>query len=152
MNVIQPDPNAAVISIGAQYVKDLSFENRMNPHFARRVNTGIDLSLAVLVTVESYGQDVYESELRLSTTGKIAGETSFIAELTYAIAYTIRNMDEAMAQTFLNVEAPRHAFPYAAAILTQAITAAGMPPVWFDPVDFAALYNARLADQAQARD
>lgn len=151
MNVIPADPNTAHVSIQAQYVKDLSFENRMNPHFARRVKAGIDLSLAVTVNVEPYGDDVYESELHLSAIGRIAGEASFIAELTYAITYRIRNMDDGMMRTFLNVEAARHAFPYAAAILTQAVTSAGMPSIWFDPVDFSALYNARLADEAQAR-
>lgn len=148
MNVYQPDPNAAVISIAAQYVKDLSFERQMRPTSVRTA-PGMDLSLMLAVKVEPAGDGLFESELYISATGKIGGDPTFIAEISYGVLYSIRNMEGDILESYLNIEGPRHAFPFAAAVISQTITAAGMPPVYFDPVDFAALYNARLADKTR---
>jgi len=136
--------------LNAQYLKDLSFESLISGRLARRDINPMAIELRAKVEVHDLGDDIKESELFLGLTGRIDGKPAFVAELTYAVAYHVINMDIDMARIFLHVEAPRLAYPHAAALLTQAAAGAGLPPVWLDPVDFNALYQMHLKDNARA--
>jgi preprotein translocase subunit SecB len=49
------------------------------------------------------------------------------------------------------VECPRILFPFAREIIASATVNGGFPPLLLDPVDFAALYQQRMAQQGQPR-
>jgi len=136
--------------LNAQYLKDLSFESLISGKLARRGIDPMAIELRAKVEVHNLGDNIKESELFLGLTGRIDGKPAFVAELTYAVAYHVINMDADMARVFLYVEAPRLAYPHAAALLTQTAAGAGLPPVWLDPVDFNALYQMHLKDTARA--
>ena|SRR5258708_1365440 len=146
MGSSDPAPSALpTITLTAQYLKDFSFENLIPGRLARHEMKPMSIELRATVNVHELGNDLHETELFLGLTGKIDGETAFIAELTYGASHHIVRVDPQMAEVFLYVEAARNVFPYATAILSQTAAGAGLPPVWLDPVDFMGLFNARRA-------
>jgi len=143
------EPTTPALQLVNQYLKDLSFENMRTGKHARRDARPMSIELRTHVTVNDLGDGLQESELFLGATGSIDGQQAFIVELTYAVIYRVTNLDPDIARTFLNVEAPRHVYPHAAAILTQAVVGAGLPPVWLEPLDFNVLYAVRQREEAQ---
>ena len=48
------------------------------------------------------------------------------------------------------IDCPRLLFPFARAVVAEAVRNGGFPPLYIDPIDFAALYRQRLEEmQAQ---
>ena len=52
-------------------------------------------------------------------------------------------------QPLVMIECPRLLFPFAREIVATAVRNGGFPPLLLDPVDFVALYQQRMAQQAQ---
>ncbi|VTZ28487.1 Protein-export protein SecB (fragment) [Methylocella tundrae] len=46
------------------------------------------------------------------------------------------------------IECPRLLFPFARHIIAEAVRGGGFPPLYIDPIDFAALYRQRLSQVA----
>lgn len=141
--------NLPALQLVAQYLKDLSFENLRTGKLAQRSFKPMGIELRTLVTVTDLGDGLHESELFMGVTGKVEDQQALIAEMTYAAVYRISGLDPDMARSFLNVEAPRLAYPHAAALLTQASAGAGLPPLWLEPLDFSLLYNIRQQEAAR---
>jgi len=47
------------------------------------------------------------------------------------------------------IECPRLLFPFARAIVADAVVHGGFPPLMLDPVDFVSLYRQKVAQQPQ---
>ena len=50
-----------------------------------------------------------------------------------------------MLQPLLLIQAPHMIFPFARRSVADVVRDGGMPPLMVDPIDFAALYQAKLA-------
>jgi preprotein translocase subunit SecB len=59
------------------------------------------------------------------------------------------NVPEEHLQPILLIEAPRLLFPFARAIIAEVTSGGGLPPLMMQPIDFAALYRARLEQLSQ---
>jgi preprotein translocase subunit SecB len=130
------------VSMIAQYVKDLSFENPNAPASLQKMQAGKpDVSVNVTVNAKRLGDDGYEVSLKITTESKVDKELAFIAELDYAALWGVRNVPEDQMQPLLLVECPRLMFPFARRILADAIRDGGFPPIMLDPIDFAGLYR-----------
>lgn len=138
------------VSILAQYVKDLSFENPGAPQSLQQGAGQPKIEINVNVGVRQQGDNVYEVELKLSANATFEnGKTAFITELLYGGLFGLQNVPEEHLQLFLVVEAPRQLFPFARRIFADATRDGGFPPLMLDPIDFAQLYFARQ-QQAEA--
>jgi len=137
---------ALMIRVLGQYVKDLSFENPNAPDSLRGQGQP-EIDLSVDVRARSLDAETFEVELVLSANAKSDKGPLFIAELTYAGLFSIRNLDERAREPFLLIECPRLIFPFARRILADATRDGGFPPLMLEPVDFAALYRQQLADK-----
>lgn len=134
------------VSILAQYVKDLSFENPNAPASLQQGAGQPKIDIGVNVSVKKQGDEVYEVELKLNANAQFEnGRTAFIAELVYGGIFGLRFVPEEHLELFLVVEAPRQLFPFARRILADATRDGGFPPLMLDPIDFAQLYFARQA-------
>ncbi len=142
----QPQPR---LSIVAQYVKDLSFENPRGPG-------GLTPGEApeIKINVDTRGRQVegerYEVELVISVNATAGGNPMFVCELTYAGLFGIANMPEEAIQPMLLIECPRLLFPFARRVVADATRDGGFPPLMIDPIDFMTLYRRRAQQQAQA--
>ena len=131
-----------VLEAMTQYVKDMSFENPGAPAAltARpQIDMGVDLQAR---RVEG---DMFEVELKLRVNAANEGKPLFLLELAYAGLFRLQNMPEEMLQPILLVQAPHMLFPFARRIVADVVRDGGMPPLMIEPIDFVALYQARLA-------
>jgi len=79
----------------------------------------------------------------------VGGSTLFAFDLLYGGIFRIRNIPEQSLQPVVLIECPRMLFPFARQIVADAVRGGGFPPLMIDPVDFAALYQQRMAAEAQ---
>jgi preprotein translocase subunit SecB len=139
------------ISVEAQYVKDLSFENPGAPNSLTKTKSipQIDLSLDIEVHKLSEN-DVFEVVLNTSAKALIEGETLFIVELQYAGIFTLTNFDETQKSMMLAVYAPSILFPFARKIIADATQSGGFQPLMVDPIDFASLYEKKISQENES--
>jgi preprotein translocase subunit SecB len=67
----------------------------------------------------------------------------FLAELTYAGAFTLNVSDEERDGVLL-VYCPNILFPFARRIIADATRDGGFPPLMLDPVDFTRLFQQHI--------
>ena len=135
------------IGIIAQYVKDLSFENPNAPAVYQWTEQP-QIDVQFNIGSATVGEDVYEVSLKIEVRATAAGETAFAVELVYAGLFGARNLPQEALQPFLLAEAPRLLFPFARAVVADAVRDGNFPPLLLEPIDFGAIYMAQ-AQQAQ---
>ncbi|HZT50850.1 MAG TPA: protein-export chaperone SecB [Stellaceae bacterium] len=137
------------LTVNAQYIKDLSFENPRAPQSLMQPLQP-ELQVNVDVRAGALGGDRFEVVLVIHARANAQGETLFVVELAYAAAVTLSNVrQEDMPQALL-VEVPRLLFPFARAIVADATRDGGFPPVFLQPINFAELLRRQPAVQTQA--
>ncbi|KUO50770.1 MAG: preprotein translocase subunit SecB [Sphingomonadales bacterium BRH_c3] len=133
-------PSAGIIT---QYVKDLSVENPNAPEvFQWKEQPQIDLQFNI--GANKISDEVTEVELKVNVTAKSSQGNAYLVELAYCGLIGIRNVPEDQAHAFLFAEAPRLLFPFARAVVADAVRDAGFQPLMIDPIDFNGLYIQQL--------
>lgn len=144
-NVTTPNPLAngadtsPQIGVISQYVKDLSVENPNAPDvYQWEGQPQIDVQF----NIGSYkvSDEVHEVELKIEVSAKADQGVAFAIELLYCGLFGLRNVNDEQAHPFLFAEAPRLLFPFARAIISDAVRDAGFQPLMLEPIDFTALY------------
>lgn len=133
----------------AQYVKDLSFENPNAPRSLGPQEKAPNIAIQVNVNSQPLPDGNFEVELVLE--GK-AGEGDgllFNFELSYCGVFRLLNIPQQHVPQVLMIECPRMMFPFARAVLANAVRDGGFPPFLLQPIDFGALYQAKLAELGQ---
>ncbi len=138
------------LSIVAQYVKDLSFENPRAPA-GMQANERPEIQIKVDSRGRQMEADRYEVELVINVEAKIGGEALFVCELTYGGLFLIANVPQDAVQPVLMIECPRLLFPVARRVIADATRDGGFPPLMIDPIDFVALYRRRVAEAQAAQ-
>lgn len=139
-------PTQPGLHVLGQYIKDLSFENPNAPRSLRPSDKAPKLDVNVNVNARPQSETEFEIELKLEAKAIRGEETLFIAEVSYAGLFQIRNIPQEHLHPLLLIECPRLLFPFARQILADATRQGGFPPLMVDPVDFAALYRQRMAE------
>ena len=147
----QPGPGGTPqvpLTVLAQYVKDLSFENPRAPGvfgLSGQPQSGAQ----VTVEVHNIGERTYEVVLNMRIEGQIAREPAYLVELAYGGVFGVGNVAAEMVEPLLMVEAPRLLFPFARSVAAAATREGGFPQVMINPIDFAALYRGHRRQRAQ---
>lgn len=138
------------VTVHAQYVRDVSFENPGAPEALRLgqkpphmdVNIGMDARKLDDKDI----QNLYEVILSVRAEAKRGESTVFIAEIMYGITVEIGSVVPAESHhPLLLIEIPKLAFPYVRKLLSDLTTEGGFPPLLLNPVDFHTLYMQRFA-------
>jgi preprotein translocase subunit SecB len=127
------------LTINAQYIKDLSFENPRAPQSLIQQKAAPEVGLEVDVKAVNLAPDLYEVVLTISAEAKSEGETVFIAQLAYAAVVTAKNVSEEMLRGLIFIETPRLLFPFARNVIATATREGGFPPLLINPIDFTSL-------------
>jgi len=145
MSDAQPaDAQMPPLTVHAQYVKDLSFENPRSPHSLMEQGQP-QLGLNVLVKTRQLEGSTYEVALVVEADAKTEkGEVVFVLELIYGGVFTLGDIPQEAVGPLLLIECPRLLFPFARAVVANTTREAGFPPLQIAPVDFAALYRQQL--------
>ena len=134
--------------IGAQYIKDLSFENPMGPEGLASLQENPNVDVEVNTSARLLGENTFEVSLFIRGEAKIDDKTVFIAELTYGgIVLVSEDVPEDSIRPLVLIEGPRHLFPFARAIVANVTRDGGFPPMMISPLDFAAIYMENHAER-----
>ena len=131
------------MQVMTQYVKDLTFENPGAPNALNQrpqVEFGVDLAAKRLDDLH------YEVELKMRANATVEAKPVFLMELVYGGVFRLENLPEELIQQVLLVEAPHILFPFARRIISDVVRDGGMPPMMVEPIDFGALYRAKMAE------
>jgi preprotein translocase subunit SecB len=143
------------VTIHAQYVRDISFENPNAPG-ALRGNLGmpemdINIGMDARALQEEGQKNLFEVALNVRAVAKRGEDTVFIAELQYGVVVSIgESVPEETHHPLLFIEIPRLVFPYARQIMSDLTIQGGYPPLLLNPVDFHALYMQRYGKEIEA--
>ena len=135
------------LNVLAQYVKDFSFENPNAPRsFAPRENQP-EIQININVNANPLGEGNFEVELTLQAQAGKDADMLFNAELIYAGVFRLQNVPQEALHPAVLIECPRLLFPFARAVLANATRDGNFPPLMLEPIDFAQLYQQRMAEE-----
>ena len=141
--------HAPALQINAQYIKDLSFEAPNMPFALLELKTPPEININIdLKAGKTKNENLFTVDLtlRLNAKTKENDKTLFLCELAYGALVTLE-APENVREPILMVEVPHLIFPYARAIIGNLIREAGLPSLQINPIDFARLYQAKLAEK-----
>ena len=142
---------ARQIIVQAQYIKDLSFENPNAPQVLIEGANQPDVEITVNVGAQLRGGNQYEVTLNLAAKATVNDTALFLVDLTYAGLVSPHGTPDDEINALIMIEAPRLLFPFARAIISNCTRDGGFMPLNIQPVDFVAVYQHNLAQQAAAQ-
>jgi preprotein translocase subunit SecB len=138
------------ISINAQYIKDLSFENPNAPISLGKSDEAPSVNLSLDIDVKRINaSETFQVALNISATATRNDQTSFIIELVYEGVFSLTNIPEENFHFILGVHCPGMIFPFARRIIADVTQSGGFQPLMIDPIDFAALYHKRALEEKE---
>jgi preprotein translocase subunit SecB len=147
-DAVQQD-NQPLFSIEKVYLKDLSVEVPNAPQiFLEREGPQVDVQLHHNSTKVDDG--IFHTLLTVTVSAKLGEKTMFLVEAGQAGIFSIRNIPDADLDMVLGITCPNILFPYARQVVSDALVAAGFPPVLLNPVNFEALFAAQRQANEQA--
>ena len=87
--------------------------------------------------------------MKLRVHAKNGDRQLFLLELAYAGLFRLSNIPEDAMQPILLIQAPHMLFPFARRIVADVVRDGGMPPLMIEPIDFVALFQAKMGQAAQ---
>ena len=127
------------LNVLAQYVKDFSFESPGAPLSLRPREKAPNIAINVNVNANPMSDTDFDVNLSLEAKATDGKDVLFATELAYGGVFRIAGF-------------PRLLFPFARQIIAEATRNGGFPPLMIDPIDFAGMFQQRLAEeQAKAK-
>jgi preprotein translocase subunit SecB len=136
------------MSIQKLYVKDISFESPDTPkafNFSKwepKIELNLGHAHSVLET------NLYEAVLTVTVTVKQEEKTAFLVEVQQAGVFAILGFDDKERSYMLSSQCMNVLFPYAREAISDLTSRGGFPPLVLAPVNFDALYQQHLQQQA----
>ena len=136
------------LSVLTQYVKDLSFESPGAPLSLRPREKSPAININVNVQANPIAETDYDVNLTLTAKAEDdEGKVLFNVELVYGGVFRIAGFKQEHMLPVLFVECPRLLFPFARQIISECTRNGGFPPLMIDPVDFAQMFQRRMAEE-----
>ena len=95
-------------------------------------------------------EHIYDVVLSITVTVKIGEKTAYLVEINQAGIFMIKNIPEDIVQRMLGTSCPNILFPFAREVVSDIITRGGFPQLLLSPVNFEALYEQQLQQQAES--
>ncbi|MDX8527204.1 protein-export chaperone SecB [Mesorhizobium sp. MSK_1335] len=144
--------NQPSLNVLAQYVKDLSFESPGAPNSLRGRDKAPGIAINVNVNANPLSDKQFDVNLTLNAKASFDQEVLFNVELVYGGVFAIGGFPQEHMLPLLFIECPRLLFPFARQIIADATRNGGFPPLMLDPIDFAQMFQQRVAeDQAASK-
>lgn len=141
------DMEGVPFMIGAQYIKDFSFENPRGIETLSSIQENPDVSVDVSTNARAIGEEgMFEVLLFIRAEAVVDDSPVFIVELTYGGVVQVGGIPEEEIKPVVLIEGPRHLFPFARSIVSNAVRDGGFPPLLINPIDFGTLYVEQHVD------
>ena len=144
-------PPHVKMSVLAQFVRDMSFENVVAQKGLNGADVQPDVQVAVSLDARKRTtENQYEvlNKFRVTSKNKTNGDTLFLLELEYGGIFHVEGVPDEQLHPFLLIECPRLLFPFIRRIVSDVTRDGGFPPLNIDTVDYLALYRQELARRA----
>lgn len=147
-------PPQMKMSVLAQYIRDMSFENAVA---MKGVSSGdVQPDVQVSVSIDGRKRSIENqfdvtTKFKVVSKNKTTNEPLFVLELDYGGVFHIEGVPEEQLHPFLLIECPRMLFPFVRRIISDVTRDAGFPPLNVDQVDFVALYRNELLRRQAAK-
>jgi preprotein translocase subunit SecB len=143
-----PEQETPIFAIEKLYIKDFSLEVPNAPAIYLERGTP-EINLQLRTGAKKVGDDIFEVLLTTTVTAKIGEKNMFLVEVGQAGLFRVRNVPQENIDPLLAIACPNILFPYAREVISDTISRAGFMPVILQPVNFEALYAARVQQQQQ---
>lgn len=138
-----------MLSVLAQYIKDMSFENPNAPDSLRSGQQPPEVNIDLRIGRQVNQDNTVEISLLMKAHAMRGEQTVFLAELDYAGLFAIQNVDMEQIQPLMMIECPRLLFPYARKILADMTQDGGHLPIMLDMPDFPGMFRDEMMRRAQ---
>lgn len=142
------------MSVLAQFVRDMSFENMVAQKGLTASEVQPDIQVQVSLDARKRPQEHQfdiVTKFKVTSKNKVNGDTLFLLEVDYGGIFHVEGVPEDQMHPFLLIECPRLLFPFVRRIISDVTRDGGFPPLNIDTVDFLALYRQEIARRAQAQ-
>lgn len=136
------------MSVLAQFVRDMSFENMVAQKGIASADVQPDIQVQVSLDARKRAQEFqYDivTKFKVTSKNKLNDETLFLIELDYGGIFHVEGVPDEQLHPFLLIECPRLLFPFVRRIISDVTRDGGFPPLNIDTVDFLALYRNEIA-------
>ncbi|MCA0275184.1 MAG: protein-export chaperone SecB [Proteobacteria bacterium] len=138
------------LNVLAQYVKDFSFESPGAPNSLRGRDQAPGININVNVNANPMTDKQFDVNLTLNAKAAFDKEVLFNVELVYGGVFRIDGFPQEHMLPLLFIECPRLLFPFARQIIAEATRNGGFPPLMLDPIDFAQMFQQKIAEEQAA--
>ncbi len=138
---------APAFSIQRVYLKGMSLEMPNAPAIfleSQQPSVEVAVDVSSLTIVEG----MHETAVTVTLTTRVGDKVAFLIETTQAGIFEIRNVPADQMDMLVNVVCANIVFPYLRANLADAIQRTGFPPIHLADLDFGAIHQQRLEQQA----
>ncbi|MBF0214581.1 MAG: protein-export chaperone SecB [Magnetococcales bacterium] len=132
------------------YLKDLSFESPSAPESFREAGEP-RLEYQLETNAFQKGPEHFEAILHVTVKVQLNDNVLFLVDVTYGGLFLLRNIPPEHLAPTLGIECPTILFPFVRQLVASLVTEGGFKPVVLDPINFVALYQQQLQQQAQQR-
>jgi preprotein translocase subunit SecB len=142
---------APLFSIEKLYVRDASLEVPGAPECFFNMPAP-EIQLEVQTGAQKINDHLYDVLLHIHLRAQAGEKTIFLVELAQAGLFRLQHVPDDEVAPILGIACPNMLLPFAREAVCDAVIRAGFPPVLLTPMNFEALYRARLEQvSAQAQ-
>ena len=134
------------------YLKDASFESPKSPHgFREQWKPKVNLELNS--RHDLIENSLYQVVLRMTVTASTEDDQlMYLVEVQQAGVFLVDGLEENARLHTLGSFCPNVLFPYAREVVDSLVVKGSFPPLMLNPVNFDAIYQQSLVEQARKED
>src|SRR5690625_2466422 len=144
----QDTSSAPSFSLQRTYIKDLSLEMPNAPQILLEQETP-KVEVSINVGGQRLAETVYESTVTATVTTRINDKVLYLVEATQAGIFEAANIPADQLDPLIGIVCPTMLYPYLRANVADAINRTSLPALHLAEVNFQALYEQRVAEQAK---
>ncbi|PCI00098.1 MAG: protein-export chaperone SecB [Zetaproteobacteria bacterium] len=150
MSEKQATEDTPVFNLQRIYVKDISFENPNSPEVFAEANKQPKVKMSLDLSHRKVNDEHWEVSIKINAETRVqeTDKLVFEIEVEQAGVFFFHNIPEEHVPLLLNVDCPTIIFPYTRQIISQLSVDGGFMPFTLEPVNFNALYQAKLQEAA----
>ena len=141
---------AVVFDVRRVYLKDVSFESPQAPEVFVQSEKAPDIDVQMSINDRRIDENYYEVVLNMTATAKTDGDTVFLVEVQQAGIFEIRGITGDNMSLAINVGCPTILLPFARETIANVVIKGGFKQLLINPVNFEAIYQSKLKQQAQS--
>lgn len=141
------EPVEPAFNILRVYLKDASLEQPNSPQILTSSEQP-EVNIQLGVGMKKIAEDQVEVVVQATVTSLIGDKTLFLVEARQAGIFQVSHIPEDQMGPLVGIACPQIIYPYLRGNVADLVQRAGFPPVHLTEVNFTAIYQQQLAQQA----